>query len=419
MVLLELLTEVTADLPVCLIAAHVWHQLQPVAAHWVDFCREQSAKRRVEFHALTVQLAEPERNIEQQARTLRYQALQQLLRPAGLLLTAHHADDQLETILLALKRGSGLTGLAGIAACQTFGAGALLRPLLPFSRAQLETVASWRGLAFVEDPSNQDLSFDRNFLRQQIIPLLTDRFGAISQTASRSASLLQQSLQFQQQQLDQLLTQVCRADGMLSLRRLGEQPQPEQDLLLHRYLQKAGVQASLLQFQQIRRLFLASRPDAQPEFRLNNMLLRRYDDVLFVDGAIEPIVPQATDMVLDVELYLPTLQCTLCWSRLPLAGWQTLPLAVSADASLQLSFGQLNRRFKPAGQPLSRALKDWCKLWKVPPWQRGILPFIIAGQQKDIIHAVLHPVQLCSQVDAADAQSWLNLRWQLSANARR
>lgn len=412
MLLLALLAELRAELPLQLQAVHVCHQLHQAAGDWVEFCRQQCVNRAVPFTAVTVTLAEPQRNIEQQARILRYQALRQQLAPNGILLTAHHADDQLETLLLALKRGSGLTGLAGIAACQPFAPGILLRPLLPFSRQQLEIVADWLGLAYVDDPSNQDVSFDRNFLRQQIIPLLSARFPAISQTASRSAGLLQQSLVFQQQQLAVRLTDICRQDGSLALDLLAAVGQPEQDLLLHYYLQRAGLQPSMQQFQQIRQMFLSSRSDAQPQFELAGKRLRRYDNGLYLaDDVPEPAAVADTPIPFGHMCQWPGLKLHLCWSDKPLDGWQALPLAIAVDTGLMLSFGQLNRRFKPAGQSVSRALKDWCKLWKVPPWQRGILPFIIAGQQKSTIYAVLRPEQPLSHCQLAQAASWLNVRW--------
>lgn len=412
MLLLALLCHLRSEQPLQLQAVHVCHQLQSVAADWVEFCRAQCAARQVRFTDLTVQLTDPLRNIEQQARTLRYQALATQLKSGGVLMTAHHADDQLETLLLALKRGAGLTGLAGIASCQSFDAGYLLRPLLPFSRQQLETVAHWLGLPYVEDPSNQDVSFDRNFLRQQIIPLLSARFPAISQTASRSAGLLQQSLAFQQQQLAARLTQLCCADGALALEHLMAIAQPEQDLLLHYYLQRAGVQLSMLQLQQVRQMFLTCRHDAQPEFRLAGKRLRRYDQLLYVDDINQlPQPPLDSDIPFGCQRDWPALQLSLFWGAQPRQGWLALPLAVPQEAALTLSFGQLNRRFTPAGQVMSRALKDWCKRWKVPPWQRGILPFVIAGQQKELVHAVLHREQILSQYNTAQAESWLNVRW--------
>lgn len=412
MLLLALLCQVRAQLPLQLQAVHVYHQLQSVATDWVDFCRAQCAERQVWFTDLTVSLTDPTRNIEQQARTLRYQALATQLVSGGVLLTAHHADDQLETLLLALKRGAGLPGLAGIASCQPFASGHLLRPLLPFSRQQLEAVAHWLGLVYVEDPSNQDVSFDRNFLRQQIIPQLSARFPAISQTASRSAGLLQQSLTFQQQQLATRLTKICCADGVLALDQLAAIAQPEQDLLLHYFLQRAGVQPSMVQLQQIRQMFLSSRHDAQPEFQLAGKRLRRYDQLLYVDEMNRSVQPPSDSQIpFGCQRDWPELQLSLYWHTHALADWQALPLAVPVDADLALSFGQLNRRFTPTGQSMSRALKDWCKRWKVPPWQRGILPFIIAGQQNELVHAVLMPQQMLSRCSAAQAASWLNVRW--------
>jgi len=413
MVLLELLSILASQLPVQLSVAHVCHQLQKQAPDWLAFCAQQCLKRQLPFHPLTVQLAEPTRNIEQQARTLRYQALASLMDSDTVLLTAHHADDQLETILLALKRGAGLTGLAGIAQQQSFAQGLLVRPLLAYSRQQLELLASWRALAYVQDPSNQDVSFDRNFLRQQVLPLLTARFATMSQTASRSASHLQQSLLYQTQQLEGQLAQLQPSCGLLDLRLLAKQPQPAQDLLLRQHLASFALNPSQQQLRQISQMFLHSRLDAQPQFVLSGMVLRRYEAVLYIEPSA--VAPKLSNLSIasTVTMAIPELALEICWQQQPLAGWQQVPLAVSTDnAELWLSFGSLNRRFRPAEASFSKAIKDWCKIWKVPPWRRGILPLIIAGRQNSEVVAVLatRPIAQISACQAIDAQSWLNWR---------
>lgn len=414
MLLLELLTAVAPASGLQLSAAHVCHQLQSQAQDWLIFCQQQCQQRQVPYQALTVALRDPRRNIEQQARTLRYQALAALVDSDTVLLTAHHADDQLETMLLALKRGSGLTGLAGIARSQPFGAGVLLRPLLAFSRAELAGVANWRALAYVDDPSNLDISFDRNFLRQQIIPLLTERFATLSQTASRSATLLQQSLAYQQQQLTAQLAPLLAACGRLRLSLLAAQAQPAQDLLLRHYLAGFALNPSQQQLQQISQMFVAARPDTQPQLQLGPLLLRRFDDRLFIDPPAETNnIGAEVNLHSGQVLQLAAAGLELCWQAQPLLHWQQVPLPQPlADTSLTLSFGRLNRRFRPYGNTQSKALKDWCKVWKVPPWRRGILPFVIAGQQKDQIVAVLaaEAGDAVSQCSPLQAQSWLNWR---------
>jgi tRNA(Ile)-lysidine synthase len=126
-------------------------------------------------------------SLEAAARAARYQALARALRPGEALLTAHHEDDQAETLLLQLLRGAGVAGLAAMPARAPFARGLLLRPLLAMPRAALEAWAHGRHLEWVEDDSNRELHLDRNYLRAQVLPLLRARWPAASATVARAA----------------------------------------------------------------------------------------------------------------------------------------------------------------------------------------------------------------------------------------
>lgn len=413
-VLLHLLAGLRETAGFELSAAHVHHGLQAQADEWAAFCQTQTAALQVNFQVCHVKLTDPERNIEQQARTLRYQALSALLDADTALLTAHHADDQLETILLALKRGSGLQGLSSIAAQKPFAGTVLLRPLLAFSRAELEQYAVDMQLSYVTDPSNQDDSFDRNFLRQHVLPLLQQRFPAISQTTARSCQLLQQSLEYQQQQLAIELPKVLRQQ-QLDLTQLAQRQNPQRDLLLRFYFSRYDLVPSALQLREFVQVFLESAPDAQPLLQWGDWQLRRFNGLLYLLDAtaqFELNAVPANGIRLMPEQQLQWQHWQFCWSQSaqpPAADWHSLPLALAMTTQLEIHTGQLNQRFKPAGSNHSKALKDWCKLWEVPPWRRGSMPFIIAGQQKQIV-AVPGFASHCS---AAEAQSWLHIKPQI------
>jgi tRNA(Ile)-lysidine synthase len=410
MVLLHVLAGLRETAGFVLSAAYVHHGLQKQADEWAVFCQVQTAVLKIDFQVCHVELTEPGRNIEQQARTLRYQALAALLDADTALLTAHHADDQLETILLALKRGSGLTGLSAIAAQKPFAGTVLLRPLLAFSRAELEQYASEMQLSYVSDPSNHDDSFDRNFLRQHVLPLLQQRFPAISQTAARSCQLLQQSLEYQQQQLAVDLPAVLRQQ-QLDLIELAKRQNPQRDLLLRFYFSRYDLVPSAMQIREFVQVFLFSAPDAQPLLQWGDWQLRRFNGLLYLLDRHEQQVDGVTapELTLQPEQKQQWQHWQFCWSlsaQAPAADWSSLPLALDISSQLEIRTGQLNQRFKPAGTSRSKALKDWCKLWEVPPWRRGSMPFIIAGQQKQIVAVP----EFASHCSAAEAQSWLHYK---------
>ncbi|MGB5131705.1 MAG: tRNA lysidine(34) synthetase TilS, partial [Steroidobacteraceae bacterium] len=168
-------------------AIHVHHGLQPASGEWSTQCAALCARLDVPFETVELQLAPaPGASIEAAARDARYQALRSRLSPGEALLTAHHEDDQLETVLLQLFRGAGVAGLSAMPASAPFGDGMLLRPLLGVTRAAIDGYAQAAGLERINDPSNLSQRFDRGFLRRDIAPLLRARWPSVARSVSRS-----------------------------------------------------------------------------------------------------------------------------------------------------------------------------------------------------------------------------------------
>jgi tRNA(Ile)-lysidine synthase len=186
-VLLHLLTRLAARQAVPPISAiHVHHGLQPAAEAWPTHCARFCAEREVPLQILRVQVA-PGASQEQAARQARYAAISELLAPGEVVLLGQHRDDQAETLLFRLLRGAGVRGLSAMPSTRALGAGCLLRPLLECGRQELEAYARAQGLQWVEDPSNQQLRYARNYLRQNILPALHARWPQASASLARSA----------------------------------------------------------------------------------------------------------------------------------------------------------------------------------------------------------------------------------------
>jgi tRNA(Ile)-lysidine synthase len=169
-------------------ALHVDHGLRPASKQWAAHCRTLARKLHVPLRVLTTKVERSRgTSLEAAARDARYGLLAAALHPGEILLTAHHCDDQLETVLLQLLRGSGLPGISAMPAVAPFADGFLARPLLSRSRAELETWAREQGLTWVEDDSNADESLDRNYLRLRILPLIRDRWSGAATAVARSA----------------------------------------------------------------------------------------------------------------------------------------------------------------------------------------------------------------------------------------
>jgi tRNA(Ile)-lysidine synthase len=356
-------------------ALHVNHHLQPAAA---DFARSALATARglrVEAAVLDVQVSLRGQSLEAAARAARYEALRREIRPGEWLLTAHHQDDQLETVLLQLLRGAGVAGLAAMPASSRFGAGRLLRPLLPVARAALEGYARRRRLRWIDDPSNSDARHDRNFLRQQVLPLLATRWPAAAATVSRSAAHLAEA----QVLLDTLADAgIDRAAEGAALRisALSTLGAPQQRNLLRRWLRSRGLpMPDAARLGELMQGLMPARRDASPCLRWPGAEIRRYQGLLY---ALSP--PS-----------LPPRPKTWQWRREPvllLPGAGRLEIIPHVHGELCLSHlpARLQVRFRVGGERLPTAggrkpLKNLLQELDMPPWQRERVPLLYAGEQ--------------------------------------
>lgn len=269
---------------------HVHHGLSHNAEAWVAHCTERANVYQLPINVCRVKVAKgPRLSVEAEARKSRYNAIIDNMAAGDILLTAHHQDDQLETLLLAIKRGQGPKGLACMGQVQDFDNDKqIVRPILDLSRADIEDYANYHGFSHVEDESNQDNHYDRNFLRNVIIPQLKCRWPRFAATASRSAQLCAQ----QQQALDEevqirLHTMVkLTKDGkspILDLNMLTKQTLPWQSLLLRGFIECQQLPLpSQLQLDEMLHQLTSAQDDARIELRAGNLLIRRFNHYCYV-----------------------------------------------------------------------------------------------------------------------------------------
>ena len=396
-VLLDLLAKARKMQPFALQAVYINHGISAYAGQWGDFCAQQCQARDVLFTVRSVELHGRD-NLELKARTARYQALAEFVSTdKHLLLTAHHGDDQLETLLLALKRGSGAAGLSGIAAVRGFAQGTMQRPLLPFSRSELAAYADDNKLNWVTDDSNNDLRFERNFIRHRITPLLLQRWPHLISSAGRSMQHLADLQQLADHYTEQALAQ-CLADNCLQLAALAGLLPLQQDLVIRRWLSGYGLNPESRWLNTLKQQVIAARVDATPVLVLADYELRRYGGKLYILKATAPEpLPQLLTWQGEPELTLPAHYGQLHFSPQPQGA--ALPLGVSAA---DVVFAKLSLRFKPAGATLHKPLKQWFKLWQVPPWQRRSIPLLLVNGE------VVAVAGYASSYAPAQALYWLN-----------
>lgn len=408
-VLLELLARYTRQrVGFTLQAVHVHHGLNPLADEWLNHCQQTCQLLDIPFTAQRVAIAKQNRqSLEDLARQARYHVFKQHLPSGGTLLTAHHQDDQLETLLLALKRGSGPRGLAAMPSEIEFAHGSLVRPLLAFSRQQLLNWAVSQQLTWIEDDSNQDETFDRNFLRQRVIPLLRDRWPEIAATATRSAALCaeQECLLDEIAQAD--ITACQHPDGSLHIEMLQHLSQARRHQLLRFWLrQQTGSVPSQAQLLKIWPEVVLAREDATPALVWQKGVIRRYQQRLYqVRDMLSKGISQAIDIGIPVQLSHGILALQIDHQseirlRMP-----------EADETITLEYGLSgSHKVHPVGREHARELKKLWQEYEVAPWLRATTPIICyQGKIAAVVGLFVCKAFLCQAENVGLAINWNKL----------
>ncbi len=357
-------------------AVHVHHGLQQEADDWAAFCRDICHQLKIPLQVIEIDIErECRESLEMAARRQRYAALAQSLLADEVLLTAHHLDDQAETFLLHLLRGAGVDGLAAMPTVRVFSRGLLCRPLLAWSREQLVAYLRERGIDWIEDPSNDDVSFDRNFIRQTIIPMIASRWPAAAKSISRAAGL-----QAEQRQLNESLASNALAScyafntGSLQLDSLRSLDAIRKRLVLRSWLKLGQPQLTLSQAH-LEALDARLASSTNFSYQLAGVQLQSFSGALFKrqTDANNPVL--AYFWQLDCRLHIEVLGVVIEPSQI----LRHFPGLGPGD-TLRIT----NRR---GGETIydpgvgHRPLKKMLQYWRVPPWRRAQLPLIWYAEQ--------------------------------------
>ncbi len=406
-VLLHAMASLRGSLPGGLHAIHVNHGLSLQAAHWAGHCRSVCDALSVPLRVVTVD-AGPERgeSPEAAARHARYKAFSRLMATGDCLLTAHHQDDQAETLLLQLLRGSGPHGLAGMPFQTPFSRGLHARPLLDFTREQLGDYAAAQGLRWVEDPSNRDTGLRRNFIRHEIFPLLASQWPAAAETLSRSAAHCADAARLLDSLADDDLRQVRGAQSQqLDIEALSKLDEIRQRNVIRYWIRSQGFplpQQSHLE--RLRHDVLQAAPDRMPLVCWADAEIRRYRDTLYLMRPLKDFDPKA---VLPWDLRAP-LQLPGGLGMLESAVEEGGGLALEAmrQDGVSVRFRQGGETCRPPGRGHAVALKKLFQEQGIPPWQRNRIPLLYVGEQLAAVVGVCN----CEPFVVADGVSGVVVR---------
>lgn len=375
-VLLDLLDRLRGELDFSLSAVHVNHQLNPRAAAWADFCRDLCVSRGLTLHVEAVRVRKRgELGLEAAAREARYGVL--LAQAADYVVLAHHLDDQAETVLLNLLRGSGVRGVSGMPPVRQAAGPMLLRPMLDVPREVILAYANKRKLAWVEDDSNADVTLARNFLRHEVLPGIEGKFPAYRDTLLRASRNIAEASDL----LDELggidLGHGVR-DGCLSTAYLGSLSQPRAKNLLRVFFESQGApMPDAVRLHEMLHQLLSAGSGARIEIAWGGFVLRRYRGEAWVEYVSPP-----PDMSWEAywqgeaSLRLPELGCLLEFVQTQGEG---IRLDKLPGPVLTLRLRQGGERLRIDCKRPRRTLKNLLQEAAMPPWLRARLPLIYCG----------------------------------------
>jgi tRNA(Ile)-lysidine synthase len=373
-----------------LFAFHVHHGINSDADAWLKHCKDECARLNVDFDARHVDITEHDKNgVEAAARICRYTALGEMCRfhKVPLLLTAHHQDDQAETVLLQLLRGCGVAGLSGMDSANVapalLGNDSLLmvRPLLEVSRQELAHFVMANEILFVEDPSNLDSRYARNALRQNVMRLLSENFPGFQERFVRTA----QHMQSAQRLLVALAAQdlkVCQEGEWIEIGRLRKLSVDRIDNLLRYWFGVRGLSMpSTAWLNELRAQLLDAKTDAQLCVSHQDCHIRRYKGKVFITPKFlvdaSSIMPQAFRWNGEGHIHFPEYDGILHIEEAE----EGIDAEWLRRQPLLIRYRQGGERLKPAWNRPTRNLKYHYQSSDIPAWERTRLPLIMASDQ--------------------------------------
>lgn len=362
--LLDAMARLRDRIGIPLSAIHVDHGLNPASAAWAARCEAFCRDREVPLEVRRLDLRPAAgSSVEAVAREQRYLALQAAMNTGDAVVTAHQRDDQAETFLLLLMRGAGPRGLAGMPEARPFGRGLLLRPLLDFGRCDLEAYVRASGLQWIEDDSNRDARFDRNYLRQEVLPALVQRWPAAVPLIARATSYCAEA--------DDAVRTLAIEDvaaastgGVLEVAGMVALSDARRRSALRQWLYMCGLPLpDHRRLEEIARQLQVARPDALPLVTWPGAEVRRWRGGLYA-GELLPPAPSGTSLewVEGREFYLPA-----DLGSLLIEGPAPVP-------PLEIRFRRGGETCRIRGK--DRRLKKLLQEQGVPPWLRSRLPLV-------------------------------------------
>ncbi|KTD82773.1 tRNA lysidine(34) synthetase TilS [Legionella waltersii] len=345
-----------------LLAVHINHGISPKANVWQDHAEQISKGLGVEFKAQSIKFSR-DANIEAQARAARYDFFYSIISKQDCLVLGHHKDDQVETLLLQLFRGAGIEGLSAMKEISTSESISIARPFLQCSRKDLERYALEHELAWVEDESNSDTRYSRNFLRHSMIPLIEEKWPGAKDSIARAADHCQEAAK----NLEELAIMDCpnllNKEKELVLTDIRDLSSSRMINVLRYWLKgNAVLMPPTVILHRVLDEVLKAKTDAQPLVEWDRVKIRRYKDTLYLESS-------KTNESVKLDITVEALVQDAI----------SKGMFVPENAEIEVKYRQGGERFIWHGQ--TKSLKKLFQEWGVPPWNRDKIPLIYINHQ--------------------------------------
>jgi len=361
---------------------HVNHGLQDSAENWSEHCQQVCSDLAIEFKLLKVNaVANPGQSPEAAAREARYCAISNFMATNDALLLAHHQDDQAETLLLQLVRGAGPRGLSAMPRVKHIATNPVIRPLLNVSQECILAYAQQHRLSWIDDPSNNDIRFDRNRIRHDVLPIIKQRWPSISKTLARVSRHQAEAAEclLELAESDFELVAESTVNSAVSINKLLQLSRVRQKNILRYWIEQLnGFDAiNSAHLTRILNEVIPAADHSQPKVAWKNTQVCRYRGVLYV-LAIEK--PEITNISRD-WLISDDIELTQCRLKSKAIIGHGIKQSIITDGLLNIRFRQGGERCQPQGRGSHHSLKKLFQEWSVPPWKRSQVPLIYIGDE--------------------------------------
>ncbi|MHB1655331.1 MAG: tRNA lysidine(34) synthetase TilS [Burkholderiales bacterium] len=402
-VLLHLMAELRQELRLQISAVHIHHGISNNADNWAESCKIICHRLDIplQIHKLTLDPGSKS-GLEATARAARYSIFRQL--DTNYIALAHHRDDQAETVLLQLLRGAGVKGLSAMPVLRrNEGGPAYLRPLLNIDRSAILDWAVQNNISWVEDESNQDTKYSRNYLRHNVLPLLQRHYPSWRSTIARSAGHMAEAAG--------LLDELAELDAQNGINRnrldctylAGINPARARNLLRYFFARRQLPMPSQLRLAEMLDQLLQAADDAGIAIDHANTCLRRYAGYAYLTGRLDALPGNSRwSWQGEGELTLPELNGTLYFRQSLLGGLDPAKLQ-----HINIRLRQGGERLKPDCKRPVRRVKDLLQAAHLPPWERDRLPLIYSGDE--LIH--IPGIGTACQWQTGPAQAGIDITW--------